>query len=82
MLISFAASGDFHLSDSSWLGAAQACRFPAEEMETNVGALLDRMDEVLQAVTGQLPPLFPADVVEPILEGMREARDRLIRSRL
>jgi serine/threonine-protein kinase HipA len=65
-----------------WLGTAQYCRFPAKEMETIVGGLLDRMDEVLRAVTDQLPPSFPADVVEPILDGMREARDRLIRSRL
>lgn len=65
-----------------WRGTAQACRFPAEEMETIVGDLLDRMDEVIQAVTDQLPPSFPADVVEPILDGMREARDHLIRSRL
>jgi serine/threonine-protein kinase HipA len=65
-----------------WLGTAQSCRFPAEEIKTIVDGLLDRMDEVIQAVTDQLPPSFPADVVEPILDGMREARDRLIRSRL
>jgi serine/threonine-protein kinase HipA len=64
-----------------WLGTAQSCRFPAEEMETIVGGLLERMDEVIQAVTDQLPPSFPADVVEPILDGMRGARDRLLRSR-
>ncbi|MCP3175883.1 MAG: type II toxin-antitoxin system HipA family toxin [Desulfuromonadales bacterium] len=63
-----------------WLGTAQACRLPAEEMETIVGDLLDRMDEVIQTVTEQLPPSFPADTAGPILDGMREARDRLIRS--
>lgn len=65
-----------------WLGMAHACRFPATEMKTIVDSLLDRMDEVIQAVTDQLPPSFPVDVVEPILDGMREARNRLIRSRL
>jgi serine/threonine-protein kinase HipA len=64
-----------------WLGTAHACRFPAEEMGTIVGDLLDRMDGVIQRVTDQLPPSFPADVAEPILDGMREARDRLARSR-
>jgi serine/threonine-protein kinase HipA len=64
-----------------WLGTAQSCRFPAEEMEAIVGDLLDRMDEVIQTVTDQLPPSFPADVAGPILDEMREARDRLIRSR-
>ncbi|MFA5516611.1 MAG: type II toxin-antitoxin system HipA family toxin [Desulfuromonadales bacterium] len=65
-----------------WLGTAQACRFPADEMEAVIGELLERMDEVLQTVADQLPPSFPADVSAPILDGMRGARDRLIRSRL
>lgn len=64
-----------------WLGTAQACRFPAEEMDAIVGDLLDRVDEVIQTVADQLPTPFPADVAGPILDGMREARDRLIRSR-
>lgn len=64
-----------------WMGTAQACRFPAEEMEAIVGDLLERMDEVIRTVMDQLPPFFPADVAGPIVDGMREARDRLIRSR-
>ncbi|WP_027716580.1 hypothetical protein [Desulfuromonas sp. TF] len=63
------------------LGTAQACRFPVEEMETIVGRLLERMDEVIQAVTNQRPSSFPDDVAGSILDGMREARDRLIRYR-
>lgn len=64
-----------------WLKTAHACRFPEEEMETIISDILDRMDEVVQTVGDQLPPSFPADVGEPILDGMKEARDRLIRSR-
>ncbi|HEQ60743.1 MAG TPA: type II toxin-antitoxin system HipA family toxin [Firmicutes bacterium] len=64
-----------------WLGTARACRFPEDEMEAITGDILDRMDEVVKAVTDQLPPSFPADVGVPILDGMKEARDRLIRSR-
>ena len=64
-----------------WLGTAHACRFPAEEMEAIIDDLLGRMDGVIQAVTDQLSPSFPSDVASPILDGMREARDRFIRSR-
>lgn len=64
-----------------WRGMAQACRFPAEEMEAIVADLLDRMDDVVQTVKDQIPPSFPSDVAESILDGMGEARDRLIRSR-
>lgn len=64
-----------------WLGTAQACRFPAEEMEDIIDDLLERMDEVTRTVMDQLPPSFPADIAGPILDGMREARDRLVRSR-
>jgi serine/threonine-protein kinase HipA len=64
-----------------WLGSAHACRFPAEEMEAIIGDLLDRMDGVIQTIRDQLSPSFPADVAGPILDGMKGARDRLIRSR-
>jgi serine/threonine-protein kinase HipA len=64
-----------------WLGTAHACRFPADEMAAIIDGLLDRMDGVIQTVTDQLSPSFPADVAGPSLDGMREARNRLIRSR-
>lgn len=64
-----------------WMETAHTCRFPEDEMEVVISDLLNRMDEVLQSVTDQLPPSFPADVGGPILDGMKEARDRLIRSR-
>jgi serine/threonine-protein kinase HipA len=64
-----------------WLGSAHACRFPEEEMEVIIGDLLDKMDGVVETATNQLPSSFPDDVAGPILDGMREARDRLVRSR-
>lgn len=69
------------ISKRHWLETAHACRFPEEEMEVIIGDLLDKMDGVVQTATNQLPSSFPADVAGPILDGMREARDRLIRSR-
>jgi len=64
-----------------WLSTAGRCRFSAEEMAAVIAELLDRMDEVIGAVARQLPQSFPGEVSEAIFEGMRNARDRLIRSR-
>jgi serine/threonine-protein kinase HipA len=39
------------------------------------------MDEVIARVSEQLPTTFPENVAGPIFDGMREARDHLIRSK-
>jgi serine/threonine-protein kinase HipA len=64
-----------------WLSTAKACRFPSDEMEAIIDQSLARMDDVITGVAGQLPPSFPEDVAGPIFNGMREARDRLTRSK-
>jgi serine/threonine-protein kinase HipA len=64
-----------------WLSMAGRCRFPAEEMANVITALLERMDGVIAAVSGRLPQSFPEEVSEAIFDGMRNARDRLQRSR-
>ena len=60
---------------------AERCRFPAEEMAAVITGLLERMDEVIGVAAAQLPPSFPGEVGEAIFDGMRNARDRLVRSR-
>jgi serine/threonine-protein kinase HipA len=64
-----------------WLSTANACRFPADEMERIIDVTLARMDEVIARVSEQLPPTFPENVAGPIFDGMREARDHLTRSK-
>jgi serine/threonine-protein kinase HipA len=64
-----------------WLSTAGRCRFSAEEMSAVIAEHLDRMDDVIGVVAGQLQQSFPGEVSEAIFEGMRNARDRLIRSR-
>jgi serine/threonine-protein kinase HipA len=56
-------------------------RFPSDEMEAIIDLALARMDDVIAGVAGQLPQSFPEDVAGPIFNGMREARDRLTRSK-
>ncbi|NTW16111.1 MAG: type II toxin-antitoxin system HipA family toxin [Syntrophaceae bacterium] len=64
-----------------WLSTAQLCRFPADEMAAICNDLLERMDDVIMEVARQLPQSFPEEVSESIFQGMRNARDSLIRSR-
>jgi len=60
-----------------WLSMARASSFPESEMEQIINDISDRMDDVIAEVASSLPPSFPADVCVPVLEGMRQARDRL-----
>ena len=64
-----------------WLSMAARCRFPVDEMAAVIDELLERMDDVIAAVSAQLPPAFPAEVGEAVFDGMRNARERLTRSR-
>lgn len=43
--------------------------------------LLGGMDEVIEKVIGQLPQSFPEEISVSLFAGMREARDRIVRSR-
>lgn len=61
-----------------WLSMARASSFPEDEMERIIHDLVDRMDDVIAEVTSNLPPSFPAEVCEPVVKGMRQARDRFI----
>lgn len=69
------------ISYRHWLSTAVRCRFSAEEMATVIAELLERMDDVIAAVSEQLLQSFPEGVSEAIFNGMRNARDRLVRSR-
>ena len=64
-----------------WLAMAARCRFPVEEMATIIDELLEKMDDVIAAVSARLPPTFPADLGEAVFEGMRSARERMNRSK-
>lgn len=65
-----------------WLSTAKACHFPVDEMEAIIADSLDRVDQVIDEVSGQLPQEFPMAVAEPIFSGMRAAREKLARTKL
>ena len=64
-----------------WLSTAGRCRFSPEEMAGVIAGLLEGMDGVIEKVAGQLPQSFPEEMSASLFAGMREARDRLVRSR-
>lgn len=46
-------------------------------MEDLIAACLERVPDVLDAVSKQLPPEFPQEMFEAIAQGMRESARRL-----
>lgn len=64
-----------------WLSMATHCRFPIKDMTAIIDALLERMDEVIANVSSKLPASFPGEMGTAIFDGMRDARDRLRRSK-
>ncbi|MFO7811545.1 MAG: type II toxin-antitoxin system HipA family toxin [Pelovirga sp.] len=63
-----------------WLSTAKACRFPTNEMEKIIAGILDRLDQVIAEVSAELPESFPDAVAGPIFDGMKAARDKLVRT--
>jgi len=64
-----------------FLSTARICRFPATEMETIIADLLQEMDGIIELTTGVLPTDFPDNIARSVFDGMKQARDRLIRLR-
>jgi serine/threonine-protein kinase HipA len=50
-------------------------------MAAVIDDVLERMDDMIDQVTGQLPATFPDAVAEPIFDGMRNAREKMARSK-
>jgi len=70
-----------HILHRHWLATAKNCRFPTDKMAAVIDDVLERMDDVIGQVTGQLPATFPDAVAEPIFDGMRNAREKMARSK-
>jgi serine/threonine-protein kinase HipA len=63
-----------------WLATAKKCRYSVDEMDHVIRSTLERMDQIIDQVAGKLPASFPDSVAGPILNGMKENRDRMMRS--
>jgi serine/threonine-protein kinase HipA len=50
-------------------------------METIIADLLQEMDGIIEQTAGGLPSDFPDDIARSVFDGMKQARDRLIRLR-
>jgi serine/threonine-protein kinase HipA len=65
------------ISRRHWLENARTCRFPAEEMDLIMHECCDRLEGVIEQVSGNLPLEFSEGISSSIFAGMRGARDRL-----
>lgn len=63
-----------------WLSTAKNCHFPTYEMGEIIDETLDQLDMVMNQVGDLLPDTFPDAVAAPVFDGMRNAREKLIRS--
>ena len=63
-----------------WSPEAKKCRYPVDEMDRVIKSTLEHMDQVIDQVAAKLPSTFPDSVAGPILNGMKENRDRMMRS--
>lgn len=70
-----------HLQHRHWMSTAKLCNFPGTEMDKIIEDLLGQVDEVIQTVGATLPQNFPQEVAHSIFQGMKDARDRLTRSK-
>lgn len=64
-----------------WLATAKICRFSTDEMAAVIDDVVERMDDVIDQVTDQLPATFPDVVAGPIFAGMRRARAKMAHSK-
>jgi len=60
-----------------WLATAHACDLSADDAESTIAELIERTPHALAEVRAALPMEFPAQVAEPIFEGITAAIGRL-----
>ena len=62
-----------------FIGAAKAANFSTEKAETILNEMLDKVEEVIEEVSVQLPSAFPKHISQPIFNGMKLMKQRLIK---
>ncbi|MCD6039542.1 MAG: hipA [Gammaproteobacteria bacterium] len=62
-----------------FIGAAKAANFSVERAETIFNAMLDKVEEVIEEVSAQLPSTFPRQISQSIFDGMKLIKQRLKR---
>ncbi len=61
-----------------FLSAAKAANYSVENAENILDTMLDKVEHVIQQVSNQIPKKFPHKIADPIFNGMKNMRDRLI----
>ena len=61
-----------------WIEQAKRCSFPESEMESIIHSVTGSLDEVIGAVSSQLPKEFPQHISQPIFDGMKNQARRYL----
>lgn len=61
-----------------WNAMARSCAL-GRDVEPLIEALIERTARAIETVRAELPPDFPAEIAEPILDGLRDSAQRLQR---
>jgi serine/threonine-protein kinase HipA len=63
-----------------WLATAKACGIEEEAATREMAQMVTATPQVIAAVSGSIPVNFPPSVAEPILGGLQDAAQRLVRA--
>jgi len=62
-----------------FLNTAKIANYSVQRAEHIIDEMLDKVDEVIQHVSDNLPNKFPSKIYKPIFEGMQEAKHRILK---
>lgn len=60
-----------------WSSESKKVNFPESEMQKIINETTEKLDEIIDQVATNLPDGFPADISDPIFNGMKKMRDRI-----
>lgn len=62
-----------------WLAMAGLCKFDEETMDKIIDEVCDQAEDVVDKVSTALPSDFPAEIAEPIFEGIKRAKNKCVK---
>ena len=69
----------YNVQRRHFMGAAKAANFSPEKAESILEEMLNKVEDVIEQVSTLLPDTFPRQISQPIFDGMKEMKQRLIK---
>jgi len=68
----------YNIQRRHFTGAAKDAHYSTEKAEIILDEVLDKVDAVIESISAQLPHEFPNHISQPIFDGMKSMKQRLI----